>query len=67
MMDQKNAKCCKIGCTKLAEYEVRVVGGRMEDETLSCADHIPDLMTDATAHEIVKLIAPGDVSVAVYR
>lgn len=61
------AKCCKIDCDRLAEYEVRVAGGTQEDETHSCLAHIPDLMTDAVVHEVVRLAAPGDVSTLVYR
>lgn len=59
-------RCCKIDCDKLAEYEVRVVGGKPDDDTQSCLEHIPDLMTDAVVHEVVRLVAPGDPA-PVYR
>ena len=49
------AHCCKIGCERPAEYEVRVVGGSVEDEAHACLEHIPDLMTDAVVHEVVKM------------
>ena len=61
------AHCCKVGCDALAEYEVRPITGRADDETLSCAEHIPDMLTDAVAHEVVRLVEPGNTSIAVYR
>lgn len=65
----KNARCCKEGCANLAEYELRPLTptARADDETHACLQHIKDLLTDAAAHEVVRLIAPGDASVSVYR
>lgn len=57
------ARCCKIDCDKLAEYEVREPQNPApENYVHSCLEHIPDLMTDAVVHEVVKLTAPGDAS-----
>lgn len=46
--------CCKPGCDKKAEYELRD-GPKIDDYTHSCLEHIPDLMTDAEVHTITKL------------
>ena len=64
----REAKCCKIGCDKLAEYEVREIGAADPNTsyTHSCTEHIPELLTDAIVHEVVRLVAPGDAS-PVYR
>src|SRR5260370_38633866 len=46
--------CWKIGCGEPAEYEIWN-GPRSDDYVHSCLVHIPDLMTDATEHRIVRL------------
>ena len=62
-----NLHCCKIDCKKLAEYEVREpLNPAPENYVHSCLEHIPDLMTDAVVHEVVRLVAPGDAT-PVYR
>jgi hypothetical protein len=59
--------CCKIDCKELADYEIRIGGDmRGEQDTHACLVHIPDLMTDAIVHEVVRLVAPGDPT-PVYR
>lgn len=48
--------CCKIGCGKLAEYEIWQ--GWMpgtDDYTDACLEHIPELLTDEPRHEIILI------------
>ena len=53
--------CCHPECDAPAEYEIREPrNGAGDGYTHSCLMHIPDLMTDATVHEVVKLTAPGN-------
>ena len=49
----KKPFCCKIGCEKDAEYQI-IFGHTTDDYTESCLEHIPDLMTDAVEHTVVK-------------
>jgi hypothetical protein len=46
--------CCKIGCSEAAEYEIWN-GPQSDDYIHSCLAHIPDLMTDAAEHRIIRL------------
>ena len=50
----KRRHCCRIGCGKLADYVV-VYGFSPDDFTYSCLADIPEMMTDAGWHEIVRL------------
>lgn len=46
--------CCFIGCGKAAEYEIST-GNGPADYTHSCLEHIPNLMTNAEVHTILKI------------
>lgn len=50
--------CCHISCDKDAEYTI-IYGGSPDDITESCRDHIPEVMTDAPRHEIIRLSQGG--------
>lgn len=47
-------KCCHIGCTNNAEYEIWW-GDRGDQFTNSCLQHIPDLIEDCDQQIIYKL------------
>ncbi len=50
----KRRQCCRIGCGKLADYRI-IYGPSPDDWTDSCLADIPEMMTDAGWHEIVRV------------
>ena len=57
---REDIKCCRIGCPRIAEYQIRDLGALPDPYswgTLACGDHLAELLEQRVAGTAVQVIS----------